>query len=950
MTCLWKRGGGLVVVALLVLAPAAAWAQSSVSTGQIYGTARDPDGAVMPGVGIEARNVDTGFARTAVTDTGGFYRIDLLPPGTYDVRADLTGFKSEVKRGVVVNLGSSVAAGFALQVSAIEEEIVVTAESPIVETTNPSISSSVNAESIQNLPLQGRDFSDFAILVPGTSIADGSQQSGRGGLQMGARAIQNSFNIDGTNNQSSFFGEERGGTRPPFTFSQGAVQEFQVIKSPYNLQFTSSGGVINAVTKSGTNSFKGDAWVYYTDDSMRGTDAKDREATTFEQTQFGFAVGGPFVKDKLHYFGSYDGQRYSTPYFAEWPGFPADMTDEFEAITGLDLGTELGEIETTNDADVFLIKLDWQLSGNHLMTFRDNYSTQQGDNLTYNSSDTGQSNNGSEENSFNSVVATLNSVVSDDAFNEAFVQYSLEERPREPNNTTLPETTIYSPRAYFGRQDFLPNWLDEERIQLVDNFSYYLGAHTLKAGINFDFTSYDNSYFRYAFGTYSYDDWDTFFADEPYYFQQAFSDYEGRILFDVDYYSFYVQDDWRAKPNLNITYGVRYDFQDNPTPELANPGYPTTANIPNDTDNFAPRVGFAWDIKGDGKQVLRGGAGFFYDFTPALILSNAMNDNGLRVATIRVYCEDGGCPSYPDIWADQGDLEGPGTPDIKAVDPDFENAETWRVSLGYERQVLTDLSLGVDVMYSEGSSLERSQNQNMVPDGGTTADGLPTYVRFTQYPEFGQVNQYVSDVETEYTAVVLKARKRYSNGWMLDASYTWSDAKDSNSNERATTSYPFDQYDLSSSWGPSDFDTTHKFVLSASYQLPWDFLVSGIYYYRSGYPYSAMDSRDTNHDGESANELALIQLDNGEYYRYSRNSFTQPDYQTLDLRLSKGFRFGRDFALELIFDCFNVLDEANWWTTNDTLVDRYGNVNDYFGELDQVGDPRSYQLGLKFSF
>ena len=148
MTCLWKRGGGLVVVALLVLAPAAAWAQSSVSTGQIYGTARDPDGAVMPGVGIEARNVDTGFARTAVTDTGGFYRIDLLPPGTYDVRADLTGFKSEVKRGVVVSLGSSVAVGFALQVSAIEEEIVVTAESPIVETTNPSISSSVNAESV----------------------------------------------------------------------------------------------------------------------------------------------------------------------------------------------------------------------------------------------------------------------------------------------------------------------------------------------------------------------------------------------------------------------------------------------------------------------------------------------------------------------------------------------------------------------------------------------------------------------------------------------------------------------------------------------------------------------------------------------------------------------------------------------------------------------------------
>jgi len=595
----------VAIVAALLLAAQVGWSQSNVATGQLFGTARDPDGAVLPGVTVQSTNTSTGFSRTAVTDASGFYRIDLLPPGSYDVRTDLTGFRSEIARGVPVTLGSSVRVDFALELSAVEEEIVVTGESPVVETTNPSISASVSEEAIANLPLQGRNFSDFAILVPGTSIADDSQQSGRRGLQIGARAIQNSFNIDGTNNQSSFFGEERGGTRPPFTFSQGAIKEFQVIKSPYNLQFTSSGGVINAITKSGTNSFKGDAWVYYTDDSMRGTDAKDREAATFDQTQFGFAIGGPFIKDRLHFFGSYDGQRYSTPYFAEWPGFPEDRRDEFEAITGLDLDTELGEITQTNDADVFLIKLDWQLSTNHLLTLRDNYSTQQGDNLTYSSSSTGRSNNGDEENGFNSVVATLNSVLSDDSFNEAFAQYSIEERPRAPNNTTLPDTSIYSPEAYFGRQDFLPNWLDEERLQLVDNFSYYLGAHSLKAGVNLEFVSYDNSYFRYRYGLYNYDEWDTFFDDEPYYFQQAFSDYEGRIVFDVDFYSFYVQDEWRTSPNLTLTYGVRYELQDNPTPEVANPGYPITANIPNDTDNFAPRIGFAWDIRGDGKQAGR---------------------------------------------------------------------------------------------------------------------------------------------------------------------------------------------------------------------------------------------------------------------------------------------------------------------------------------------------------
>jgi hypothetical protein len=224
MMRVWKRGGGLVVVALLVLAPTAAWAQSSVSTGQILGSIKDPDGAAMPGVGIEARNPDTGFARNAVTDVTGFYRIELLPSGSYDVRADLPGFKSEVKRGVVVTLGSSVALDFALQVSAVEEEIVVTAESPIVETTNPSMSSAVSDESIANLPLEGRDFTNF-VSAPGRPTATTRWRRSRR-PQHWRRGIKNSFNIDGST-RSRAFSARRGGTRPPFTFSQSAIKEFR---------------------------------------------------------------------------------------------------------------------------------------------------------------------------------------------------------------------------------------------------------------------------------------------------------------------------------------------------------------------------------------------------------------------------------------------------------------------------------------------------------------------------------------------------------------------------------------------------------------------------------------------------------------------------------------------------------------------------------------------------
>ncbi len=951
-------GVGLLVVAALICVPQAGWAQSSQSTGQITGSVMDNDGGVLPGVTVEARNPATGFSRAAITDTDGFYRLDLLPSGTYDVKAVLSGFQTEVQRAVQVSLGSSVRIDYKLHASTVAEEIVVTAEAPIIETTNPSVASTVGNEQIANLPLQGRDFTDFAILTPGAVAADNSQQGGRGGLNIGARAIQNSFNIDGSNSQSNFFGEERGGTRPPFTFSQAAIKEFQVVKSSYNLQFNSSGGVINAVTKSGTNELKGEAFYYYRDDSFVEEDARGFDSNNFEQKQFGFALGGPVIKDKLHFFVSYDGQRYTTPYLAVFRDFPTDRTAEWEAMTGLNYANETGEIDQTNDADVYLAKLDWQLSDNNLLTIRDNYSKNEGENLTSSYSNTGRSNNGLEENKFNSFVASLNSVISEDAFNELIVQVSKEERPRTANTTETPEVGIYRYRAAWGQNNFLPNFLDEDHIQVIDNFTYYMGEHTFKAGINFDLTSFDDGFFRYGGGSYSFSSWDDFFNNDPFSYTQSFSDYDGKVKFDTNYYSAYVQDEWRTSPNFTLTYGLRWDMQDHDKPKETNPLFPNTGDIPNDTDNFAPRVGFAWDINGDGKSVLRGGAGYFYDNTPTLLDANAMLANGVRVIRVSNRCAYDECPTYPGRWNSLGDLEG-ATPDIFVYDPNFENPETWRLSAGYEKEILTDLSVGVDVIYSQTKKLERKLDRNIADNGGLTPDGLPTYDRHANYDGLDQIMQFTSDAKAKYKAIVLKARKRYSHGWMLDASYTWSEATDTDSNERSvssSSSYPMDQFNLEGEWGPSNFDATHKFVLSATYQLPYGFMVSGIIYYRSGFPYSAMmDGWDSNTDGYTRNERALVETSPGVWYRYKRNTYNQPDFKNMDLRLSKTFSFGEDYELELIAEIFNVTNEANWTTRNTTLISYdWGGTNpqfeDNFGQGTDVGDPRSYQLGMKFRF
>jgi outer membrane receptor protein involved in Fe transport len=945
-----RFGIGLVVMVALAVTPQLAWSQSNVSTGQLFGTATDPDGAVLPGVAVMATNASTGFSRTTVTDASGFYRIGLLPPGSYEVRTALAGFKSELMRGVTVTLGSSVRIDFAMQLSAVEEEIVVTGESPVVETSNPSVASSVSEGAIANLPLEGRDFQDFVLLTPGTGVSDLDQvEGGRNGVNIGARAIQNSFNIDGSNAQSSFFGEERGGTRPPFTFSQSAIKEMQVLKSPYNLQYSATGGVINAITKSGTNDFHGEVFGYYTDDSLTEEDALGRKADS-QQLQYGFALGGPFVRDKLHFFTSLDTQDFETPHFTDWADFPEGREAEFEAITGLDYDQETSSYPTTNDALVILLKLDWQLGANHLLSGRYNFSDQEGENLTSTYEDVGESNNGLEKNSFDSLVLTLNSVLSDDMFNEAFVQLAFEDRPRAPNNTTLPETQIYPYLATFGQTQYHPSGLDEERLQIVDNLSYYAGNHTLKGGINVDLVTFDNYFPRYASGVYSFTGWGNFFNGTPYSFDQGFSDYDFRVKFDTDYYAFYLQDDWRASSNLTVTYGLRYDFQDNQQPEETNPLWPETGQIPNDSNNWTLRAGFAWDIGGDGKSVVRGGVGRFYDNTPTILTSTARLSNGIRTVRISQRCAYDTCPAYPDVWGSQGDLEAQ-TGDIFYMDPGFQNAETNRISLGYERQVGRDFSLGVDVIYSETDRLQQKQDQNIAPDGGTTPDGRPTYDHDLN-PDFDQIVMYNSFGWADYTAVVLRAKKRFANNWFLDASYTWADANDTDSNERSTSTssdYPEDQYNLDNDWGPSAWSIEHKFVGSLSWQLPLNFMVSAIGSWRSGYPYSAEDGRDNNGDGY-ANERAMVEVSPGVFEHYARNTERQPDAKNLDLRLSWTARLGGNLELELIGEVFNVTNAANWYTTNKELVSRYGEINDDFGELNRVGKPRRYQLGAKFRF
>jgi len=954
-------------------------AQSNVTTGKLQGTVVDPEGAPVAGATVEARRPDTGFVRRTVTDAYGRYTIDLVPPGVYELRTDYSGLQTELKRGIAVTLGSSVQVDYQMRPATFSDELVVTAQSPVVETASSTVSASVSDTAIANLPLNGRDFSDLILLTPGAVTARIANplypeaRGANGGVNIGARSVQNSFNIDGTTAQSGYTGNERSGEFTPFTFSQAAIKEFQVIRSSYSLEFSAGGAVVNAITKSGGNEIHGEVFSYYRDERFVGADAEGYEADDFTQLQYGFTLGGPIVRDRLHFFISYDEQDLDEPTFREFENFPAGRESDWEELTGLDWERETGWMMGLNDARVVLLKLDWQLGSRHLATARYNtLSVPDNENMVNVWRHAGWSSNGQVLNDSDSAVVSLNSVVTERVMNEAFIQYAVERRPYLANSTLIPEVGIGGTGevnwdAAFGQWSYLPGDFFERRWQLVDNLSYSLGRHLIQGGFNLDIVTFENLYFRYGAGQYRFNLWSEFLdGGTPFRYIQAFSPIDGRVEFGANTYAAYLQDEWRATPSLSLIYGLRYDYQDHDQPKTINPLYPLTGQIPNDGDNVSARVGAAWDPSGDGKSVLRAGIGLFYDPTPTSFDAQVQSTNGIDIVRVTLDCEESpdACPTFPDRWDSIADLPPDAYPDIFVFDPSFENPQTLRMSLGYEREIFTNFAVGIDLIYSKSRDLQSKQDQNMEPTDEQTVDGRTVYQRWTEFSDFNRVIHFRSDARADAKSIVVTARKRFSSRWFLDASYTWSNIRDNGSNQRSGSGsrhFPEDQYDIDADWGPANFDVRHKFVVSGGVYLPYGFMVSGYVFARSGFPYSAGHGSDLNRDGFYESERSVIETDPGVFYHYPRNTFRQPWFTTTNLRLSKSFRLGRGSELELIGEVFNLLDTANWYTTRWTLswgcyysswsgTWRPCGIDEDFGELNRSGSPRQFQLGLRLRF
>ena len=980
---------GLLCVLLLLLPLAPARAQSQSTGGQIEGTVSDEAGGVLPGVAVTVRNQETGLTRDATTDGSGRFRVPLLPVGTYEVTVKGEGFATSQSKDLVLNIGQTLTVNVTLQVAA-ADQILVTAEAPVIEVSRTQQASTVGERAVQNLPVNGRNFIDFVLTTPGVTrdvrLGDISFAGQRGTL--------NSLVVDGADNNNTFFGQALGRTgsgRAPYQFSQDAVREFQVNRNAYSAEYGRAGGaVINVVTKSGTNEFNGSLFEFYRDKSLNAnsfvnkTAVPARPKSPYHFDQFGGSLGGPIRRDKAFFFLNYDGQRNDTPNDVNVDQNLAGLTlpNDPDTQAGLARLRTLGNSYTRGqNQDVLFAKVDWHASDSHLATARYNHQNFTGKNFENGGATNAEEHTGNSLVNTRSLNAVLSSIFGSSLFNEARAQYAKDEEPGEANSS-LPEATIrQSGRTILtvGRNFFSPRETTIDRWQGADTVTLLRGDHTWKTGFDVNRDKIVNFFPGNFNGAYTFNSIASFnrgIPDAPgERYVQAFPG-PGTTgatthpnIFET---AFFLQDEWDVRTNLKLTAGLRYDRQNfeqpevrNPDPQLAAAGIDTSV-LKIDKDNLGPRLGLAWTP--GPRWVVRGGYGLFFGRTPSIMVGTAHSNNGINVQTVTFTGSQ--APKYPFIFPSLPSGAALPKPTIFVFDKDFENPEVHQASVGADYQLTDDVAIGAGYLYVRGRKLPRSTDINLfapvatqipVQGGGTvTVQQFPTARPFTN---FDRIIQFESTAESEYNGLTLELRKRFNGRLLYNVAYTLGKVEDTVPDATAVVpngsddaKFPSNPFDFDADRAPGNNDQRHRLVVSGLWDLDYQrdatglrkgllggWTLSWIATWQTGQPYSKTVTNDLNRDGNTRNDIVPG----------SRNSQRLPDTYNVDLRLAKRIPLTGGADLELIAEAFNLFDRDNINLQRTVFYNFTGGVlvpQTNFGADIGAADNRIVQLAAKITF
>ena len=958
------------------------------SNGAITGTVADSGGGIVPGVSITATNTATGSSRTAVSNDSGAYRLASLPPGRYDVVAELSGFKSIQYPNVQVRVATDLTLDVTLQLG-VEETITVSADAPVIETTRSQISSVVPEEMVANLPTNGRNFLDFALTTPGVT-----RDTRQGDISFaGQKGTLNSIVVDGANNDNTFFGQALGRTgsgRAPYQFSQDAVKEFQINTNAYSAEYGRAGGaVINVVTKSGTNELHGSSFYFLRDRDFNQNnyfnEINNRPKGPYEFDQFGASVGGPIARDKHFFFLNYDAQRNTFENIVII-GLPATLPTDADTQAGLERVRQLGNsYDRGQDQDVYLLKTDHDVWNSHF-SFRFNRQEFTGTNLE----------NGGTTNSFehtgSSLVETdtftlgVSTPLGSSMFNELRGQYAKDHEPGLANSAN-PEATINQGGVRvltIGRNFFSPRETTIKRSQIADTITFLVANHTLKSGFDYSQDDILNFFPGNFSGSYTFNSLASFNRGRPTgtgeRYVQAFAGpgTTGPTTEpNIQETALFVQDEWRITPKVTLNLGLRYDKQGieqpsvrNPDPQLAAAGLDTSV-VPEDDNNIAPRLGVAYAPGGGGRlgrTVFRAGYGVFYGRTPAIMIGTAHSNNGINVQTLTFTGES--VPTYPNLFTSVPAGGAAQRPSILLFDPNYENPRVQQGSAGIEHALTNSISVGLSYLYVRGDDLSRSIDINVGTPTLTTlpvtGGGSAEFLRFGSdrpFTNFSRVIAFQSSARSEYNGITLDLNKRFSGNWVARLAYTFSEAMDDKPDQTAVVPFGFDDgkyaQDLVNEFALSDLDVRHRAVLSGvwytnSYAerirnpflraLGRGWTLSGIASFQTGYPYSATINTDLNNDGNSRNDRAP---------GFERNEFRLGSQFTIDPRVTRDISMAGPLNLQLIIEAFNVLDRRNFNSATSAFYSlSSGQLVPItsFGTYTATADPRIIQLAAKVIF
>ncbi len=981
----------IVVSALPMLA-------QGVST-QLSGVVTSRDGSPVEGAAVQVRNTETGFSRVVRTDAKGRYLASILPVGPYSVTVTKEGFQAASNLKMNLNLGD--AAPLNVRLAAVASAVVeVTAVAAQVDSERASTAAFISTDTLTNVPVFNRSFTTLATLTPQVVV-----DSSRKNLAIaGQRGVNSSINIDGGDNNEPFFGGAIGGGegKTPFTISIEAIREYQVVTDGASAEFgRMGGGYVNAITKNGTNDLSGSLFYYTRPQSLVARQPNlngipdSNKVGDFKQEQRGFSVGGPIVKDKLFYFVTYDSQRKTTPNNMVWGGNSPVTLDPTNPLWTNDavLVSKAGSYNSKEDSDALFLRLDWNLSLDHMIQFRVNHSKFKGDvgaGIT-----AAQENLASDDITTDSYVLQWVWSINANWLNEARVNYTKDDMPRVPNST-LPEVSI-SNVGYYGAYPFDRTY-STKRLQIQENLTYVTPVFQVKGGIDYNALDISEFFAGSWRGIYMFDNLDKFRTGEWTTYRQNFGlsspvSEAGQFSAKEKQLAAFIQADWRVSDSLKIGLGVRWDRQENPdfatldttNPGLVDPLLPATdplktplltSRIPNDSQ-FSPRLSLVWTPAFDhGKTVVRGNLGRYVSTTPSVFFYQVYAANSQRTGSKDFKAADsvtfniprGGTGGVAFTGGGPFDAANPywipsyptgttkATVDIFSFDPNFKNPYTDRVNLGAERS-FDALVLGLSATYAKGNQLERTQDLNIgapiTPN--VNPQGRIMYTATRPNANYLRIVQYKSDATSLYHAYTLSA-KYHKEGSDFDGQlfYTYAINKDSDSNERNYAGVSVqDTALLGNEWSYADTDRRHILTGHVSYrESRWTGILTSLSFrYQSGSPYTLRYSKDVNGDLNTGNDRFYTnRIDSG------RNSERVASNTTMDLGLRKEFKFFRKVGLTLSADVFNLLNRQDTYSqlfvsNSNSTGGVSSDANPILGTRNAVvSEARQVQLGARISF